>query len=162
MKSKSFYWLALLAAVLSFAGCASLQQAKDIEVSLVDLRFEEATPLESTAIFTIRVQNQRPLPLATDGSVHKIYLNEVYIGSGVSNEPLELPRLSEGTQTVRVHLRNLSVARLVRDIVEQRRVAYRLDSRIYAKAEGRASTVHVTSSGTLALSDFQPSRLRDN
>ena len=158
MKNKSLFVLALLPAALFLTGCASLQQAEDIEVSLVNLRFEEATPLESTAIFTIRVQNQRPVSLLTEGSVHKIYLNEVYVGSGVSNESLDLPRLSEGTQTVRVHLRNLSMAGLIRDIVEQRRVAYRLDSRIYAKSEGRASTLHVNRAGTLALSDFQPTQ----
>ena len=58
-----------------------------------------------------------PDAMAVDGGVHKIYLNGVYVGSGESNESNEsneIARLSDATQTVTVHLRNLSMARLIR------------------------------------------------
>ena len=129
-----------------------------MDVSLVNLRFEDVTPFETTGTFTVRVQNQTPDPLALEGGVHKIYLNGVYVGSGVSNDLLEVPRLSEGIQTVKVHLRNLSLARLIRDIVEAKRVDYRLDSLVYARYEGHAARVRVSKAGALDLKDFQPTR----
>jgi len=151
-------FLAALALWFFATGCASVQQTEDIEVSLVNLTFESATVLETTAVFTIRIQNQRPMPLLTEGSVHKIYLNNVSVGSGVSNESVELARLSEGTHTLRVRLHNLAMARLFRDIMEQRRVDYRLESMIYARSEGRATKLRVKREGALDVRDFQPTR----
>ena len=142
--------------MLSLCSCATSKLAGCVEVSLVNLRFDEVTPFETTATFTIRVQNQSPAPLGIEGSVHKIYLDSVYVGSGVCNETLEIPRLAEGFQTVKVHLGNLSMARLIKRIIEERRVDYRLDSRVYAKHEGRSATVRSSRAGNLDLKDFQP------
>jgi LEA14-like dessication related protein len=149
--------LASLCALL-FGSCATSKLAGCMEVSLVNLRFEEMTPFETTAIFTIRVQNQAADPLGVEGGVHKIYLDGQYIGSGVCNETLEIARLAEGIQTVKVHLGNLAMARLVKRIVEEKRVDYRLDSRIYAKYEGRSTTVGVSRTGSVDLKDFQPGK----
>lgn len=150
-----------LLAVLLLAGwcgsCTTNRWAESLEVSLVNLRFTEVTPFETTADFFIRVQNQMPEPLTLEGAVHKIHLNGLLVGSGVSNEALELQRLSEGVQPVRVPLKNLSMARLVREIVEARRVDYRLESRLYARVGGRSGRVNVVRAGALDLRDFQPS-----
>ena len=81
--------------------------------------------------------------------MHKIYLNGVFVGSGVSDEITSIPRLSEGLQTVRVRLRNLSMAKLIRDIVESRRVDYRLDSQIFARTEGRSTRLKASRIGNL-------------
>jgi LEA14-like dessication related protein len=143
---------------LLLGSCATSKLAGSLEVSLVNLKFEAVTPFETTAIFTIRLQNQTQDPLGIEGGVHKIYLDGVYIGSGVCNETLEIPRLAEGLQTVRVHLGNLSMARLIARIVDEQRVDYRLDSKIFAKFEGRSTTVAVTRAGNLDLKDFQPPR----
>ncbi|MBI5387654.1 MAG: LEA type 2 family protein [Verrucomicrobia bacterium] len=148
---------ALVTATL-LSSCATNRLADSVEVSLVNLRFDEVTPFETTATFTIRLQNQTTEPLGLEGGVHKIYLNGVYVGSGVSNDTLDIPRLSEGVQTVRVHLRNLSMARLIRDIVEARRVDYRLSSLVYAQHTGHSARVRVSREGVLDLKDFTPTQ----
>ncbi len=142
--------------LLLLSSCTTNKLAGLVELSLVNLRFEEATPFETTATFTIRVQNQSPDPLGLEGGVHKIYLDGVSVGSGVCNETLEIPRLAEGVQTVKVHLRHLSMARLIKRIIEEKRVDYRLDSRLYAQYEGRSTRVTVSKAGNLDLKDFQP------
>jgi len=156
---KKFLRLTLsLVALALLCSCASGPRFDAVEISLVNLRFEQATPLETTGHFTIRVQNQSPNALRLEGGVHKIYLNGAYVGSGVSNESLEVARLSEGLQDVRVHLRNLAVARLVAGIIQNRRVEYRLNSLLYAQVEGRKSRVRLDRAGSLDLNDFQPPR----
>jgi LEA14-like dessication related protein len=149
----------LLAAIaVLFCSCVAHRLSQDVEVSLANMNFGEVTPLETTANFIIRIQNQMPEPLGIEGSVHKIYLNGVYVGSGVSDEVIQIPRLAEGQQNVRVRLRNLSMARLIRDIVEFRRVDYRLESQIFARVEGRSTRMRVSKAGNLDLKDFQPAR----
>jgi LEA14-like dessication related protein len=150
--------LLLIAMAVLFCSCVTNRLSQDVEVSLANMQFGEVTPLETTANFVIRIQNQMPQPLGIEGSVHKIYLNGVYIGSGVSDEVTQIPRLAEGQQNVRVHLRNLSMARLIRDIVESRRVDYRLESQIFAQIEGRSTRLRVSKIGNLDLKDFQPTR----
>lgn len=149
--------LPALAAALFLCGCASSRLAESVEVTLVNLRFEQMTPFETTAHFTIRVQNQTPEALGLEGGVHKIYLNQVYVGSGVNNEMLDVPRLSEGIQNVTVHIRNLAMLRLVREIVEAKRVDYRLDSLVYARCAGRASKFRVSKAGAIDVKDYMPS-----
>ena len=50
------------------------------------------------------------------------------------------------------------MARLIRDIVESRRVDYRLESQIFAQVEGRSTRLRVAKMGNLDLKDFQPTR----
>lgn len=148
--------LAGLAVLLS--ACATANLSEDLEVALVDLRFTEASVLETTGTFKIRLQNQTPESLRVEGAVHKIYLNDKYIGSGVNNETIEIARLAEGMQTVTVHLRNLSMARQIRNIIEARRTDYRLDSQVFVvRADGHKLRLRVSRADALDLKDFQPS-----
>jgi LEA14-like dessication related protein len=156
MKRSAFCWGAVSALVLLLCSCVTGKLSEGVEVSLVNLGFSNATVLETTGKFVIRVQNQLPQDISLEGGVHKIYLNGIYVGSGVSNESTSIGRLSEGTQTVTVHLQNLSVARLVRDIVEQQRVVYRLDSVLYARLNGKSGQLKTSKAGTLDVKDFQP------
>lgn len=140
------------------AGCASFQPSADLTVSLVNARLVEATVWETTAVFTVRLENERAEDIRLEGGVHKFYLDGVYIGQGLSNERLSVPRLASVTQQVTVHLRNLSLARRVKPILEQRTVAYRMDSLLYVERAGRTARVRSANSGQLDLREFQPSR----
>ena len=55
----------LTSAMLLGVSCATQQWSESVDLSLANLRFEAATPLETTADFTIRVQNQTPHRLLT-------------------------------------------------------------------------------------------------
>ena len=117
------------------AGCAT---NSPINVSLVHVHFANATLLESTGSFTVRINNESPESLHLDGGVHKIYLEGMYVGEGLSNESVEIPRLSSGTQVVEVHLNNLLMATRLKPILESHRFEYKINSLLYSNQIGRA------------------------
>ena len=139
------------------SGCAGLRSHDGLEISLVNARLSAPTVWETTAHFTVRIINERPEPLMVDGSVHRIHLNGVYVGEGVTNERLEVPRLSSTTQEVTVYLRNVRMATRLKSIVENQAVDYRVDSTLYVSDGGRSHRCRVAQEGRLALADFQPS-----
>lgn len=142
--------LALLAATL-LAGCSFHQGPS---VSLVNVRFQDATVLETTATFTLRLSNENPEPVNFNGGVHKIYLNGLYIGKGLSSANVTVPRLGTVTNDVTVHLSNLLLATRLKPIIEAKEFDYRITSRFYGDSTfGNAASENT---GRLDLKDFTP------
>lgn len=154
--------LVAVLAGLALAGCATFRPPEGLAVSLVNARLVEATVLETTAVFTVRLENERAEDIRLEGGVHKFYLGGVYIGQGLSNEHLAVPRLASVTQQVTVHLRNLALARRVKPMLEQRKADYRVDSVLYLERSGRTARVRVSNSGQVDLREFQPGRPPDS
>lgn len=123
-------------------------------VSLINLRFEDATALETTAVFTLRLSNESPQPVPIEGEVHKIYLNGVYLGKGLSDEKLEVPRLATVTHEVKVHLSNLALVTRFKSIIETKTFEYRIESVFHGKS--MFSRLTSESSGKLELKDLVP------
>ena len=144
-----------LCALLLFSGCASLNRSEGLDVSVVNLQFTEATVLETTAIFTVRVENETPEPLVLEGGVHKFYIDGAFVGKGMSNERVEVPRLGSATQPITVYLRNISMGRRIKSIIESQKVGYRLDSLLYAQGK-LGSRFRVIHDGKLDLNEFRP------
>lgn len=141
--------LTVSAAVLLLGGCATRPGPA---VNLVNVQFTQATVLETTAQFTLRFSNESPEPLSLTGSSHKIYLNNLYVGQGLCNEPLEIPRLATATQRVTVHLSNLSMATRIKTIIESKVFDYKINSVFYTSS-GKSRSA---SQGRLDLKDFTP------
>lgn len=143
--------LAPLACVALLCGCRTFEPPT---VSLVNAHFTQATIFETTAEFTLRLNNATPEGLILSGAAHKIYLNGLCVGDGLSNAEIEVPRLTSATQQVTVHLSNLVLATRLKPIIESRSFDYRIQSIFYGRQPaGRARTV---SEGRLDLKDFQP------
>jgi LEA14-like dessication related protein len=126
-----------------------------MSVSIVNVQFREATLFETTVVVTLRVNNETPDALALDGAVHKIYFDGRLIGTGLSGERLEVPRLASGTQTVSVHLRNITMALRFRSIVESESVEYKVTSDFFTTVEGRKRRHRAVGGGVLNLREFQ-------
>lgn len=141
----------LLAAALLLAGCNTLPAPN---VSLVNVQFGAATAFETTAQFTLRVTNETPEPLVLNGGSFKIYLNGLFVGDGVSNEQLSLPRLATATMNVSVHLSNLRLATRIKPLLESKSFDYKITGKLYATSP--AGTISVSNDGRLDLNDFQP------
>lgn len=146
-------FLPLLLLPLLLASCATFARREGVQVSLVNMAFGESTILETAVHFTVRIQNEMPGPVTLNGSVHKIYLNGTYVGEGLSNERLEVPRLSTATQNVTVHLRNVTMLTKLRGIIESQAVDYKMTSLLYTENQGRHRAVRKS---RLDLKDFQP------
>lgn len=146
MKSHSI----IAATLLLLCSCTSVREGVDL--SLTNVKLSDVTVLETTALFTVRVQNENATPLNLKGSVYRIYLNGNYIGKGMTDKSLEVPAFGTATQTVPVYLQNLFMASKVRAIVENQRFDYEIDGTLH-DAKG---TISATSDGKLDLKDFQP------
>lgn len=132
-------------------GCATTDP--DLSVRLTNLRFEDATLWETTAVMAVRIENERPEPIAVKGAVHKLYVNGDYLGKGMTGDATEVPAFGTAVQTVRIHLRNLNMAGRFRAIYESQRVDYLLSSRLHAESGGggRVARRRVEDAGSLDL-----------
>lgn len=146
-----------LAGTLLLAGCGG---SPGPSVSLVTVKFQKATALETTATFTLRLSNEAPEARQFNGSAHKIYLNGLYVGKGLSDATIDVPRLGTVTQDVTVHLSNLALATRIKSIIETERFDYRIQSTFYGK--GMFSRMSSTTEGKLELKDFTPAEAGTN
>lgn len=149
-------WPFVLVVALLFAGCTTIQPPA---VSLVNVQLGAATALETNAQFTLRLTNATPESLVLDGGAFKIYLDDVFVGDGVSAEAVTLPRFASGTMTVNVHLSHWRLATRIRPLLDSRRFAYRITGKLYATQP--AGTIRVSEEGRLDLNEFrnpEPSR----
>lgn len=137
--------------LIVLCGCAS---KSGTTVSIVNLRLTDVTAFETTATFTLRFSNEAPEPVHLTGGVHKIYMNGLYIGKGLSSDALEVPRLGTAMQDVTVHLSNIALATRIKPIIESRSFDYRIESTLYGKSWMDRS--HTESQGRLDLKDFTP------
>lgn len=144
--------------ILTLAACAVLlcgcHRAAGPSVNLVSVRFQNATALETTATFTIRLSNDAPEARQFTGSAHKIYLNGLYIGKGLSDKTVDVPRLGTVTQEITVHLSNLALATRIKSVIEAKRFDYRIQSTFYGK--GWLDRMSSETEGKLDLKDFTP------
>ncbi len=150
---------ALLSSVVlaCFLGaCATSRVAENVDLRLVDLQLEGITVLETSAVFTFRIQNRLNEPMTIEGGEHKIYLNMRYIGSGTSKETLTIPQLSDGVQTVKIRLTNLATVKKIADVIAAKHTTYRVESVIYAKDQGQSIQVSLARRGDLKLKNVPP------
>jgi LEA14-like dessication related protein len=138
-------------ALLLLSGCAS---QSPVSVNIVNVKLTDMTAFETTATFTLRFSNESPEPVELTGGVHKIYLNGLYVGKGMSSELLDVQRLATAIQDVTVHMNNLALATRIKPIIESKSFDYRIQSVLYRKSWlDRVSTENV---GRLDLNDFTP------
>ena len=145
--------LPLLLLPLLLTSCSTFARREGVQVSLVNLALGESTVWETAVHFTTRIQNELPEPVVLNGAVHKIYLNGTYVGEGLSNERLEIPRLSTATQNITVHLRTVAMLTKLRGIIDAQAVDYKMTSLLYTESQGRYRAVRKS---RLDLKDFQP------
>ena len=140
---------------MGIGGCATVDRSAGLEVSLANLEIQEATLLETTALITIRLQNENPEPVRIQGAVHKIDLNGVYLGKGMTSEGLEIPAFGTGTQKVVVYLSNLRMTGPLRSILANQQVAYELKSTLRVHGAINRHRLQLLHSGALNLRAFE-------
>ncbi len=156
MKLRLRWFSSLLGSVmlLCLASCASTGDSGGLSVRLANLQFTGATAFETTAVFTIRVQNETASPIRLKGAVHRVTLNGLKIGDGVTNEELEIAGFSSTTQEVEVHFSNLRMATRISGLMQSQVFDYALDSTLHGV--GMFGSTRVKTEGRLDLKEFQP------
>jgi LEA14-like dessication related protein len=137
-------------------GCATFSRSTAVSVSVTNVLPTQASLLETSAALTLRLVNEGVEPLALAGGVHRLYLNESYVGRAVTSERITVPALGTVTQTVTVYLENLTLVRKVAELshAQAPRIAYRIESRLHP-ADGRGfGSLATSTAGELDLSGF--------
>jgi LEA14-like dessication related protein len=144
-------FVCFLTSVVLLCGCASRSGPS---VSLVNVRFANVTALETTAIFTLRLSNEKPEPIQLSGAVHKFYFNGRYVGDGLTGASIEVPCLGTLTNDVTMHLSNLALTTRFKTMIESRSFDYRIQSVFHGG--DKSSRMRTKSEGRLDLKDFTP------
>lgn len=123
--------LILICLLLAAAGCAVLRTQPTI--TLADIQFGEVRLLETDLVAQIRIQNESQEPLEIDGAAYRLYLNDLDLGRGVSDQTITVPRLGSTLQKVVFHVQNLTVISNIRSLVESGNAQYRIEARLYVR-----------------------------
>jgi LEA14-like dessication related protein len=148
--------LALSVCVLAAAwlgGCATQPEDASLDMRLVNLRFAQATVLETTVVADIRFENVAPADVEITGAAHKIVVNGRRLGRGLASNSITIPRLGSAIQSVEVRLGHLSVAKTLDEVSRSHLVDYEIDSTLYFRAAGgRERSTKLQRKGILDLS----------
>ncbi len=136
------------------AGCATTRDDGDFDVTMVSVRSATGAEGEVSLAFTLRLQNASPAPVSVDGAAHKIYLNGVYIGQGLTNERVDIPRLATATQQVTVNLSTFRLAWALSKVYRTQKADYRVESTIYAAEGGRTRRIRAHKEGGVDLNEL--------
>lgn len=157
MKLPEMFGCVLLAGLL-VAGCATVPEEDVFDVTLVNISAPQdggGGVGEAAMTFTIRIQNASPEPISVEGGAHKIYLNDVYVGQGLSNERVEVPRFGTTTQDVAVHLSTFRLARSFYGMFRSHTVSYRLASTVHAEQGGRSRRFKAAKEGVVNVDELR-------
>jgi LEA14-like dessication related protein len=144
--------IAAMAAVAA-AGCASMSSLEAPDVTLVDIRAVDVTVFETTLETELRVSNPNPEPLSIEGAAFKLYLDGKKVGSGMSPDEVEVPRLGTAVLKATVHINNASAVLRLREIYEDREVVYGLRGKLYVGRNGGTVRMKIEREGQLDLTD---------
>ncbi len=152
-------WLpALLMACLFTAGCASFPKPGELDLVVVNLQLRNATAFETTAVFTVRAENESPEPLTLTGGVFRFAIDGRQIGKGIWNDRVELQRLGTSTFPVEVHLSNLAMATRIKGIAEAKATDIRTEATLFATTGGRERRIRLVKESRLDSKDFTPAK----
>jgi LEA14-like dessication related protein len=128
--------VAIALLLLGCVGCAMHDDAIAPEFTVSDLQFGQMTVFETSATVQIRVDNPNPFPLQLHGGVHRLYINDVYLGRGFDRSTVTIDQLSTTTRPVEVHISNMALITQMQDIVLRPELSYRIESVFYRDSIG--------------------------
>lgn len=137
-------WSAVL--LIVFASCSA---ARKPELHLADMRVGEMRPFETELVMAVRVENGDTRPLRLVGAAYRLYINDVYVGKGLSSEALTIPPLSSALQSATLQLSNLALLPTIQRLISSQDFSYRIEGTLYRS--GLFGDVHVAQVGRFAL-----------
>lgn len=158
LKSRLAGCILLVCLALGIAGCASVPADRSLDLHVVNLQLRTATAFETTAVFTLRAENESPEPITLTGGVFKFSIDGRQIGKGMWNDRVELQRLDSSTFLVEVHLSNLAMATRVKGIAEAKATDIRTEATLFATTGGSERRIRLVKESRLDSKDFTPTK----
>lgn len=138
---------------IGLTGCSLLGPSGFIEpeVHLENIMVDEASLFQTGLVFSLRVDNENDQPLSIKGGSHRIYLNDVYVGKGLSSESFTVPGFGSAETDVTVHVSNLAVLSKIVPLLESKELSYRLESYLVTVGKYRNRKVRVIKSDSFTF-----------
>ena len=128
------------------SACAPVQPP---DLQLADIQFGEVRAFETELRVGVRIENDNPRPLEITGASYRIYVNDVYLGKGMSSQSVSVPALGSAVQTVKIEISNITLLPKVQQLLNTEGFAYRIEGRLYR--EGLLSSVPVNEAGRFLI-----------
>jgi LEA14-like dessication related protein len=144
-----FKRLAAVLAVLLVSSCATGDIDLPPEVSLADLRPEQAGLFEQRVRATLRIRNPNDGALPIDGTRFALELNGQPFATGFSDQRLTVPRLSEATIEATAVVSTLDLMRQIIAAPLQGGFAYRLTGTAFVDSAAGRKAVPFEQNGKL-------------
>ncbi len=131
---RMFKTVFILSLLIYLTACAGLQPRKDtIRANLSNLKMLESTLFEQRFEATIRIQNRSQSALNINGLSYDLSLNDKDFASGVSNQKISIPALSEGVMSINLTSTLFGLIRQLNSIQElqSKPLEYELHGRVY-------------------------------
>jgi LEA14-like dessication related protein len=152
-------WLASAAAVCLAAlasGCATTDALEEMEITLVNLEFTDATMFETTMVADIRVANPNPDPLSFEGASFKLLLDDRKVGTGMVPEPFVVEGLDTAVVQATFHLNNATALFRIVDVLKDRRtVGYGVRGALFTDGTFGRRKLKVEKMGVLDLDNLE-------
>lgn len=145
--------LFLALTILLITSCALTSPAP--EISLVDVAFDEISLFETNLKAKVRYENELDTDLQIRGSVHRLSLNGIDVGKGISDEAITIPRLGTKTQLVTFRISNLGLLTKVQRLIDSQGYNYEIRSKVYAGKGFNSKTFHIVNDGELGPEDVE-------
>ncbi len=127
----TFKRIILISMIGLCAACSVHEQPEIPEFNVSNLQFEGVTIFETSATVEVRIDNPNPYPLTLHGGVHRLYVNDVYLGRGFDRSNVTIDKLSSVSRPVSVRINNMSLISQMQDIVLKPELSYRIESVLY-------------------------------
>lgn len=116
------------------SGCAGIHsKPEDFKVNISSMQMLESTLMEQRFLVNLRIMNRSMEDLSIKGMSFDIELNDKDFASGVSNEQIQLDRLSEAVVSVTVTSTIFGIIRQIHGLQQDKAKAfkYTLSGHIY-------------------------------
>jgi LEA14-like dessication related protein len=135
------------------ASCATLLGIETPEIALASLQLEEITLTETTFGVGVRITNTNSEPLVVDGATFKLVLDGFKIGTGVTNQVIEIQRLDSAVIRAELFVNHLDMVRRVRKVVDSREFSYALKGKLYVQHGASTYRIPVAQKGSLDIGE---------
>jgi len=131
-------YLTYALALALLTSCSAQGNIKKPDIAINNVRLENITLFQTSAVFDVQIDNENPFPLEISGGVHKVYLNGTYIGKGLDKEGFKVPRLGSTQHSILVRFKNLKLLTDMQNLVEKQELNYRIESELYQEGSWRS------------------------
>ncbi|MFA5264411.1 MAG: LEA type 2 family protein [Opitutaceae bacterium] len=118
-------FLFVVISLFGISGCATIKMG-GVVVSVADIKPADPSPQGMMATLTIDYANENVVSIGISQGIHKLYLNDTYVGSSVNVDPIGLPQMATSKQSVPFHIEKADYVRKLAAGASNHAVPYRI------------------------------------